>query len=452
MSIPAGPANGGRGTGSGDRVVPTEPWGDVTAPFFFLSYARMPQDGSGATNPDLWVHRLFHDLCDHIRNMTAHSGAPGFMDGTMRVGQIWSSELGGSLARCRVFVPLYSPRYFISAWCGKEWSAFGSRAAHHRVAGQPGTPSGVVPALWAPVPDHRLPESVKGVQYMHPDFGQRYREFGLYGLAKLRAFRSDYEKAVLHLARRIVDVGESIVVEHAERIQLETAHDAFAAAPAASSTTGRTLRISVAAPSRDRLPEGRTPVYYGPSAVDWQPYHPESDRPLAQVAADIAEGLEFRPDVREFDHTSGPADGPEVVLLDRWALRDPEQCAALAEFDAGDLPPTGLVVPWNENDPDSDEAEYALAAQVEATLPHRFRLGRQACRPAVRGVPDQQSFDNVLPAVVHWVEGEYRKRAQPRPPAGQGTERFRLCGKDDQDSRSQEHSRNAEEENRDEQP
>lgn len=431
---------------------PMGPWGDATAPYFFLSYARMPQDGAGATNPDLWVHRLFEQLCEHIKNMTAHAGAPGFMDGSMRVGQIWSSELGDSLARCRVFVPLYSPRYFISSWCGREWGAFATREARHREEDQPGVASAVVPALWAPVPDHRLPPCVKEVQYAHPELGQRYRTFGLYGLAKLKAFRSDYEKAVLHLARRIVDVGDNIVVSHANRVQLDAAPDAFAATPRTTSTTGRTLRISVAAPSRDQLPEGRTPDYYGPSAVDWNPYQPTSSRPLAQLAADIAEGLAFRPDVREFDHTAGPAEGPEVVLLDRWVLRDPARRAALGEFDRSDLPPTGLVVPWNENDPDSDEAEYELAAKAEDTLPRRIRIGRQACRPAVRGVPDRQAFDKVLPEVVQWAEGEYRKRAQPRPPAGKGTERFRLCGKDDQDSRPQGHRRNAEEEDRDEQP
>lgn len=450
MSTPAG--RGERGTGSGDRVEPTEHLGDATAPYFFLSYARMPQDGSGSVNPDLWVHRLFQELCEHIKHMTAHPGAPGFMDGSIRTGQIWSSELGDSLARCRVFVPLYSPRYFISSWCGKEWAAFSSRPARHVDAEQPGDPSGVVPALWSPVPDRRLPESVREVQYIHPELGQRYRTLGLYGLAKLRAFRSDYEKAVLHLARRIVDVGDSVVVEHGDRAGLSTAPDAFAAAPTKTSTTGRTLRISVAAASLNRLPEGRTPDYYGPSAVDWNPYHPASGRPLARIAADIAESLEFRPDVREFDHTAGPAEGPEVVLLDRWVLRDPEHRSALGEFDSSDLPPTGLVVPWNENDPDSDEAEYELAAQAEATLPRRIRLGRQACRPAVRGVPDHKTFDQVLPDVVQWAEGEYRKRAQPRPPAGQGTERFRLCGKDSQDSRPQGHRRNAEEEDRDEQP
>ncbi|MFC5212933.1 TIR-like protein FxsC [Streptomyces coerulescens] len=446
------PGIGGRGTGSGDRVEPTGPWGDATAPYFFLSYARLPQDGPGSTNPDLWVHRLFDQLCEHIKHMTAHPGAAGFMDGSMRAGEYWSSELGGSLARCRVFVPLYSPRYFISSWCGREWGAFATREVRHREAGQPGVANAVVPALWAPVPDHRLPECVKEVQYTQPEFGQRYSTFGLYGLAKLKAFRSDYEKAVLHLARRIVDVGENVVVEHANRVQLDAAPDAFAATPATVSTTGRTLRISVAAPSTTRLPEGRSADYYGPSALDWNPYQPKSRQPLAQAAADIAVAMDFRPDVREFDHTSGPADGPEVVLLDRWVLRDPERRVALAEFDESDLPPTGLVVAWNAEDPDSDEVEYTLASEAEATLPRRIPLGRQACRPAVRGVPDQATFDRILPNVVQWAEGEYRKRARPRPPAGERIERFRLCGTDSQDSRPQGHRRNAEEEDRDEQP
>ncbi|WP_425245566.1 TIR-like protein FxsC [Streptomyces sp. NEAU-NA10] len=423
-----------------------EPTGeDATAPYFFLSYAHMPRDGLNNGNPDLWVHRLFDELCEHIRNMTAHPGAPGYMDRSIRAGEIWRHELAHSLAGCRVFVPLYSPRYFISSWCGREWTAFGSRPARYRVEGQRGLPSAVVPALWAPVPSHRLPDCVREVQYTHPELGERYRTFGLYGLAKLRSFRSDYQKAVLHLARRIVEVGESVVVERGAPDGLAAAHDAFAPPVPAKPTTGRSLRISVAAGSLNRLPEGRSPDYYGPSPLDWNPYHPASDQPLAQVAAGIAERLAFRPDLREFDHTADAADGPEVLLLDRWVLRDAEHRARLGEFDGSDRPPTGLVVPWNETDPDSDEAEYALAAHAEAALPRRMRQGRQACRPAVRGVPDHRSFSEVLPHVVHWAEGEYLKRAQPRPPSGPSPERFRLCDPNSGDSRGSEENRGSEE-------
>ncbi|WP_427165504.1 TIR-like protein FxsC [Streptomyces sp. C1-1] len=405
----------------------TEPAGaDATAPYFFLSYAHIPSVRPDEPDPDLWVHRLFRDLCEHIRNLTAHPGAPGFMDRSMQAGQIWTEELADALGGCRVLVPLYSPRYFISPWCGREWAAFSDRRVRHRDPEARGTPSAIVPALWAPVPDRRLPDCVKEVQYAQPELGDRYRTFGLYGLAKLHAFRRDYQKAVLHLARRIVEVGENVIVERGDPDGLSTAPDAFTAPPGTPSPAGRRLRISVAAGCLGRLPEGRSTQYYGPTALHWNPYHPASDQPLAQVAAGIATRLDFRADVSEFDHRAAPADAPEVLLIDRWLLRDPDHRTRLGEYDTGDGPPVGLVVPWNDDDPDGDESEHELAAQLDATLPRRVRQGREACRAAVRGVPDERSFREVLPRVVRWAEGQYLRRAQSRTPPGQATPRFRL--------------------------
>lgn len=209
-----------------------------TAPYFFLSYARTPRVDSDDADPDLWISRLFRDLNSHIRSMTpVPSSALGFMDVSMRAGQLWSTELSDALARCRVFVPLYSPRYFVSSWCGREWSAFAQRAAHHRGGVGGGMPSAIVPALWAPVRDDQLPEVVRNLQYFHPDLGSRYRDFGLYGLAKLRSFRSDYEKTVLRLARRIIEVGENVVVERGDSVDLSAVPDAFAPPPSQRPST-----------------------------------------------------------------------------------------------------------------------------------------------------------------------------------------------------------------------
>ncbi|MCF1594579.1 TIR-like protein FxsC [Streptomyces muensis] len=204
-----------------------------SAPYFFLSYAHIPRDDSDDSDPNLWVTRLFSDLCEHIRSMTVVPwGSAGFMDRSVRAGAVWTSELSDAIATCRVFVPLYSPRYFVSPWCGKEWTAFTRRQARHPGDGARGLPSGIVPALWSPVPDSQLPLPVRDVQFMHPELGERYRTFGLYGLAKLRSFRNDYQKAVLHLARRIVEVGEGVVVERGERVDLSALPDAFAPPPA----------------------------------------------------------------------------------------------------------------------------------------------------------------------------------------------------------------------------
>ncbi|KUO15679.1 TIR-like protein FxsC [Streptomyces dysideae] len=422
-------------------------------PYFFLSYAHVPPDEADDSDPDLWVRKLFRDLCGHIMHMTdVPPGGSGFMDRSMRTGQIWTTELADSLAGCRVFVPLYSPRYFRSSWCGKEWTVFGRRTARYVTEGRGGTPSAVVPALWAPVEDRQLPESVREVQYTHPELGDRYRDFGLYGLMKVSAYRRHYERAVLELARRIITVGQRVVVEPGQRTPLDTVPDAFAPVRAR-----RTLRITVAANSLRRLPEGRSPDYYGHSALDWNPFHPESPRPLAALAAEIAERLDYRPDLQPFDTWHHEADGstaagPEVMLLDRWVLRDPEQRTRLGKFDVSHRPATGLMVPWNGDDPDSGDAQHTLAADAEATLPRKMTQGRQACRPAVGGIPDHESFGALLPHVVQWAAAQHLKNTPAQPPPGRGTPRFRLSISGDQDSQPPVHRPYTEEEDRDEQP
>ncbi|MGJ5892430.1 TIR-like protein FxsC [Streptomyces niveiscabiei] len=424
---------------------PTEPvGGEAGGPYFFLSYAHVPRGGSDRADPDLWVHRLFRDLCDVVLNLTTVSASgAGYMDRSMRAGETLSDDLARSLAQCRVFVPLYSPRYFISPWCGREWTVFGRR---------PGSmPGAVVPALWAPVPERRLPPCTRDVPHPEHEHTQRYREFGLYGLAKLRSFRSDYEKDVHTLARRIVAAGDAAAVPHGDgdRDSLDAAQDAFAhaahpspAEPPPRPTTRRRLRISVAAASRTTLPEGRDPAYYGRTPLDWRPYHPVAPYPLGKLASDIAERLDFQPDVREFDHRAGPADGPEVLLLDRWLLRDPEHRARLGEFDAADRPATGVVVPWNGADRDDDADGRSVAAEVEAALPRRTRRQRQAGRPPVLG-PDPATFSRQLPRVVHWAATEYLRRAPARTPPGEGPRRFRLgdMGREEDKSRQGNRSR-----------
>ncbi|RPE38405.1 FxsC-like protein [Streptomyces sp. Ag109_O5-1] len=435
-------------------MVWSEPRGsEASGPYFFLSYAHTPGDGDDDSDPDLWVHRLFRDLSGHIRHMTTVSGSDaGFMDRNLRTGQNWPDEIAQSLTGCRVFVPLYSPRYFISPWCGREWTVFGRRHAEFVDKGEAGTPSAVVPAIWSPVPDRQLPETVRDMQYTHPDLGNRYRTFGLYGLIKVNSFRADYQRAVLQLARRIVEVGESIAVEPGDGTHLESAHDAFASPRAVRSTASRTLRISVAAGSQDRLPEGRSPDCYGSSPLAWNPYHPESDQPLVRTAEAVAGRLDYRPVVQEFDHDSEPADGPEILLLDRWVLRDPGHRERLKVFDADSTRPTGLVVPWNEADPDSHGVQHELAAEVESAMPLRTSRQRLAGRSAALGIPDHRTFNQLLPEVVTWASKEYLRTAAAHPPSGTGTERFRVGDSGSHAGRPPQHRRNAEEGNRDEQP
>lgn len=142
-------------------------------PYFYLSYAHTPKGRIEGPDPDMWVERLYQDLCGHVMAMTdLPAGAPpaGFIDRSVRSGEGWSEQMGEFLAACRVFVPLFSPRYFASEMCGKEWHAFEQRAIRHRAStNQPA--EAIVPVLWVPVPPTQLPGPAAQLQLSQHDFG-----------------------------------------------------------------------------------------------------------------------------------------------------------------------------------------------------------------------------------------------------------------------------------------
>ena len=107
-------------------------WGkDAARPYFFLSYAHTPRATGKAGDPNHWVARLYDDLCEAITELTdVPEGVPvGFMDQSMHQGQFWAERLARELASCRVFVPLYSPRYFKSHACGQQGNTTAAKAS-----------------------------------------------------------------------------------------------------------------------------------------------------------------------------------------------------------------------------------------------------------------------------------------------------------------------------------
>ncbi|MEV4685555.1 TIR-like protein FxsC [Streptomyces kurssanovii] len=403
-------------------------------PYFFLSYAHTPRYGAGGPDPDMWVERLFRDLCGHVMAMTdLPAGAPaGFMDREIRSGEGWSERLGEVLASCRVFVPLFSPRYFASEMCGKEWYAFAQRAIyHHAKSNRPA--EAIVPALWVPMPPEQLPGPAERLQFNHRAFGDRYVTDGLYGLIKLRIFAEEYEAAVYELAKRIVSVADTIRLAPGSPVEFRQAPSAFGR----PSVGPRPMHVTVAAPTSHDLPPGRSADYYGKQSQDWNPYHPDSARPLAYVAQDLVRSLNYQPTVSSFDHEPLPAAGqpptrPEILLIDRWALENEERRRKLAAFDAHPHPWVSVVVPWNRDDPDSRDAEAELIEKLERTMPHQMSHGRAACQAAAKGVYSMEAFGHLLPQVAEAAAQEYLRHAEAFPPAppggGSHSERPRLRG------------------------
>ncbi|MGH1554037.1 TIR-like protein FxsC [Streptomyces sp. L7] len=148
-------------------------------PYFFLSYAHTPPWGPDSGDPDHWVRVLFKDLCSHIMALTALPAGSnaGFMDREMRSGEGWPEKLSQNLASCRVFVPLFSPRYFSSEMCGREWFAFTERMLHARTTGESVVPA-IVPALWTRVEFSELPDSVRHIHLDDSGLGSGYATRG----------------------------------------------------------------------------------------------------------------------------------------------------------------------------------------------------------------------------------------------------------------------------------
>jgi hypothetical protein len=200
------------------------PWA-LHPPYFFLSYAHTVSEGGAGGDSDREVVDFFHLLCKHLRQMTVipPEASPGYVDSRMPVGTLWRPNLLDALATCRVFVPLYSPRYFTSTWCGREWGAFQLREAAHGDSGY-AFPA-IVPVLWTGSANLQPPECASGIQYTDSRLGDDYKEHGIYGLMIVDP--SAYRRAAFLLATTIRDIAESTRLNPCDPAILERAENAF---------------------------------------------------------------------------------------------------------------------------------------------------------------------------------------------------------------------------------
>ncbi|WP_066361712.1 TIR-like protein FxsC [Herbidospora mongoliensis] len=391
-------------------------------PYFFLSYAHTPPNGPDRKT-NRWVAKLFSDLCDHILELTNLTDASqaGFMDTGLLSGHMWQKRLSEALATCRVFVPLYSPRYFVSQNCGREWTAFIQRV-NNQVGPNGRSPEVIIPALWTPMEPERLPQVARTIQFAHEQLGTRYRDEGFYGLTKLSARRHQYQLATWELARRIVEVGQSTWVKPSEPLDfasLPSAFDDFEAE--------RPLTLTMVAPDIDHLPSGRSAYYYGRVPEEWNPFRSEDNfRSLCSYAIELAASHGFRPQPGSLSaYSPGALDawqptGPEVMIIDPWALTEPDRLDALAGFDRAELPWVSVIIPWNLLDDETRVHEPSLRAALEATLHKRLS------DPYTESIGSFSAFGRAFPQALSRAGNQFLKKATPYPPEGQPSRKLRL--------------------------
>ncbi|MEU4404569.1 TIR-like protein FxsC [Streptosporangium sp. NPDC023963] len=398
-------------------------------PYFFLSYAHTPKhDLSDRSDPDQWVHKLFDDLCRHVMQMSelSHGAVAGFIDRSLNPGSVWPDRLAQAIATCRVFVPLYSKRYFESEQCGREWAAFSRRITRHEELGL-GRIEAIVPAVWVPVGMEDLPEGVSDIQLGNLDpTSKSYEEHGFYGIMKLRRFNTVYERAVYELARRIVEAGKNSKLALMEAPDYHSVESAFGYYKA-HRPNGRRIRVTVVSPDASNHPKGRKKAA---TPLEWNPYEPVLKIPLVEHAQNIIRYLGYSP---EPGLLAGPSDAatdacPCVLLLDIWAAGSEGLLRSLRRVDESGEQWVAVILVLNRDDPETAEAEARLRALLGDSLPRKMTAGRVA-QSAVTVVSSLPEFSRAMAETARSTAAQYLRHAPAHPPEGEPSiERPRLQG------------------------
>ena len=171
--------------------------------YFYLSYARQSED--------VFAERFFEDLSDAIRARAgiAPDVAVGFIEpNAPKAGDAWNGAVADALLKCRTMVCLYSPAYFRSDYCGKEWQVFRMRqelyAERGRAAGRQDAawPQSLKPVPWIPLPSPgTLPKAAADTQYVVGDRDAPHNRIGVKDMIRRWVqYQNDYRDYMDNLA------------------------------------------------------------------------------------------------------------------------------------------------------------------------------------------------------------------------------------------------------------
>lgn len=403
------------------------------APYFLISYPHTEHYGRGPERePDNWVIKFYTDLCRNVEELTAVPPGTrvGVLDRAWWVEDDWRAGLPEALASCRVLVPLYSPRYFQSDACGKEWQAFAVRPVSRRGAARQAP--AIVPVMWSPMTPGSIHRSASAVPV---EFGgvDSYVRYGLYGIMKLGSYRADYDDVVREVAQRVVAAARQAPAGPWPVADFDGLLNPFALEASPESGLAR-LFITVVAPHRGDLPPGRSGQYYGAAARDWAPYRPALQQSIAEYTANYARSLGYQPYIsglreREADLVVDRLVAhPELLVIDPWAVTRPECQRLLARCNLADKPWVQIVIPWNPADRETAAAERQLRLALGSALRHKLARGRVTSAIAVLGVPSIGDFEAVLPLLIPAAGNRYLGHAPAFPPEGPPLEKPTLDG------------------------
>ncbi|MEU3184784.1 TIR-like protein FxsC [Streptomyces sp. NPDC006923] len=368
---------------------------------------------SGDDNENDLVSDFFEDLCQEIIRITTLSRDHlGYNYAEMRAAMKWRRELSEALGSCKVFIPLYSPRYFASEFCGKEWWAFSQRLEQYAASTPAPEPNMIFPVIWEGVFHDRvrLPKTAADIWARQRELGERYAKTGLRQLVQLkhhRDYTAQYHEIIYMLGERVAGlINESPLTPDSVSSELDDLYNAFAdpeigpVAATVSKQAEEKSAVTAAVPGPPAFPSGPKHVrlvvasgtsgdlgslrqdtsHYGARQDDWAPYTPDAPEPVLIYAAEVATELRLVPHPEEFDdEVAQLLDKAEannelaVIILDPWTVAMDHRQAALEEYDKRLSINAGMVVPESACDSETTDNADALRLQILHVLGRHAR-------------------------------------------------------------------------------
>lgn len=301
----------------------------------------------------------------------------------IETGDEWPAALAAAVRTSRVMLSFFSPHYFNSTWCGREFQVFLDRR-------KTWTPSGnddahvtfIVPVLWIACTP---PDAIAGAQQnWDSGFPQEYRDLGTRKLLQLEK-KAERVSVITSLAGRIVKLlGHTPLPELPAIGSVTTLASAFdvAGGPGPVQHASSAYFVFAAGKRAEIATTARNNVgaWANTDGKDWRPYFPQSSDSAGALAQRAAgdKGRRF---------TQIPCDGqltdrlktakqegaPVVIFTDPWTLSLQPYRQALADYDLVNLLNCSMLVPWNADDTETIQQRAKLMSELRQVVPQKFK-------------------------------------------------------------------------------
>ena len=322
----------------------------------FVSYSRLnilhPQDAS-------FIRRFFSDL---EADLVQHPQIVGnddicFFDTTnIETGTDWNEELSDAAACSRVAVALFSPSYFNSVWCGREFQVFLDR---RKSAAKSNPPVTVLPVIW--MRHDAVPESAGMLQNSDnaipsAPFPSDYRQIGLRQIMQLND-EQQYTQTRIALGARILKAAKAARLPELTGLNLRNYASAW---ETPESLAPKPISESV---------KKTCFVFLSSFGWDWRPYaeHKPVGAIAQQITGDIGVQYEEIPcnaTLRTRLSDANQRRIPTVLITDPSSLTNPTITSEMQDYDNRYYLNCGLIVPWNVPSPVNDPRWQTLAGNV----------------------------------------------------------------------------------------